>query len=102
MIVAVRNTYRPEGAAAVDGAIHPGIQDVNALRRARVGKDVGVVKSTLAVLAVAVDQRPVLAAIIGAEQAAFIRLDQRPNAIGIAVGNCYADTSDDSIGQAVA
>src|SRR5437764_2096669 len=54
MIVAMGNANGPEGAPAIQGAVHGGVQHIHSFRRAGIGKHVSVVKSTLAVVAVTV------------------------------------------------
>ena len=67
VIVSMRNTNIPESLSAVIGAIHSCIKDVNTIYRARVGKDMRVIKRPLAIATVVVGQGPVFAPVIGAE-----------------------------------
>src|SRR5438105_11718092 len=67
MIVTMGNANRPKSAPTINGTVHPGIQHIYTFRRPWIGKNMGVVKSPLAILAVAVDQRPGFSAIVGTE-----------------------------------
>ncbi len=101
MIVAVRHANRAKSFSAVVGAIHSRVQHINAVGVAWIGKNMRVIKRALPILAIAIRQRPCIAAIIGAEQAAFIRFHQRPNAIA-AISHSQADASQRSIRQSMA
>src|SRR5580765_9120161 len=96
----MRHADGAETPSAVIGAIHARIQHINAISIARVGKYMRVVKSALAILAVTVGQRPAIATIIRAEEAAFIGFHERPHAIA-AVSHSHADAANRSIGQAM-
>src|SRR5262249_11759866 len=57
VIVSVGNADCRKASAAIIGAIHSGIEDVDAIGGTGIGKDVGVVEGALAILAIAVHQR---------------------------------------------
>src|SRR5207302_9729626 len=86
VIVAMRHADRTEGAPAVVGAVHSRVQYVNAVSVARIGKHMGVIKRSLAILAVTAGERPGITAIIRAEESAFIRFHQGPYAVA-AIGH---------------
>src|ERR1051325_1033652 len=60
-----------------------------------------VIKRALAILTVAVGERPCVTAVVGAEEPAFIGLNQRPYAVA-AVGHSHADAAQSSVRQSVA
>src|SRR5262249_3592381 len=100
VVIAMRHADRFESFAPVVGAIHACVQYIDAVSGAGIGEDVRVIESALAVLAVAVDQRPGVTAIIGPEQPALIVLDERPDAV-TAVRHSYADASGCALRQAM-
>ncbi len=100
VIVSVGNANGVEGLAAVIGAVHPGVEHVHAVGRLRIGEDVGVIKRALTVLAIAVNQGPVVASVVGTKQSAFVVLDQRPDAISV-VSHSHANASRGAVRQAV-
>src|SRR5262249_61394963 len=55
VVVAVGNADGPEALATIVGPIHPGVENVNAVCQTRVGKNVSVVKGTLATLPITLD-----------------------------------------------
>src|SRR5208282_5561149 len=68
----------------------------------RVREHVDVIPRPLEEVSVAVQQCPVVAAVIGTVQPALFRLDQRVHPVGLAARNRYADSSENSRRQAVA
>jgi hypothetical protein len=101
VIVAMRRANRAEGLAAVNGAIHAGVENVDRVRRARISKHVRVIESPLAILAVAVHERPVVAAIVGAEEATLVRFNQRPDTVAVGVSHSHANAANRRLGQSV-
>src|SRR5262249_3849231 len=89
-----------KASAAIIGAIHSGIEDVDAIGGTGIGKDVGVVEGALAILAIAVHQRPVFSAVVGAKEPAAFILNQRPHASAV-VGRSDADASCSPVGQSM-
>src|SRR5205823_1333106 len=65
------------------------------------GEDVREVPGTLAIAFVVVDTAPGVARVVGAEDAALFRFDQRVNAVGIAARNRHAAASPNTAGKAV-
>src|SRR5262249_9085912 len=100
VVIAMRHADRLESFAAVVGAIHAPVQDIDAISGAWVGEDVRVIEGALAVLAIAVDQRPGVTAIIGPEQPALIVLDKGPDAVA-AIRHSDADASGRALRQAM-
>ena len=101
VIVAMRNADRPEGLSTIVGAVHACVENVDTIHGAGIGKNMRVVKGPLAVAAVIIHQCPVLASIIGAEQSAFVRFDQRPDAVPISISDRHANPADSAAGQPV-
>src|SRR5260370_26734039 len=101
VIVAVGNANGAEGLAAIDGAIHSGVENIDGVRRARIGEDMRVIESPLAILTVAVHQSPVVAAIIGAEEPALVGFNQSPHAIAVRVGDVHYNAAKGPAGQTV-
>ena len=77
MMIAVRGGQQLEILAAIGRAERAGVQDVYGVERDGVRKDVRVVPGALPEAVVGVDPGPGVAAIVGAEDAAFLRLDGR-------------------------
>src|SRR6478672_7701897 len=97
----------PTGAAirayvgsAVIGTIHPSVQHINAVGVARIGKNMGVIKRALAILAITVGERPCIAAIVRAEEPTFIGFHQSPYAVA-AIRDSQPDASQGSIRQSM-
>src|SRR6266705_3436482 len=101
MMIAVRCWQKVESLAAVRRTEQARVQDVDGVRAFRVREDVAEVPGTLAIALVFVDARPGIAPVIGAIESAFLRLDQRIDAVGIGAANGEANASQDSGGQAV-
>ncbi len=100
VVVAVGRGDLMEGGAAVDGAPHFDVQAPDGIRVLRVGREVGVVPGALAEVAVLVEALPGLAAVVGAEDAPLLVLDQGPNAVGLGGGDGDADLALDPLGHA--
>src|SRR5258706_528662 len=82
----------------VHGAIQARIQNVDGLGIFGIGVDVRVVPGALAQIALVVGAVPRVAAVVRAEHAAGVGLDDRPHALVIS-GYCYAYFADDAFGQ---
>ena len=87
---------------AVNRAVHPHVQDVHHVRVLRVREHVDVVPGPLDEVAVSVDERPVISAVVGAVQPSLLRLDQCIDPAPVAPGHRHADSSQDSTRQSVA
>ena len=90
-----------ESLAAIDRAEEPGVQDIESVGRARVRVDLAEIPGTLTKTEVVIDLRPVIAAVVGLKDAAFLRLDDRVNAIGIGARNGHADAPENALRQTV-
>ncbi len=101
--VAVRHLDRVERLPAVHGAVHARVERVDGVRVLRVGLHVRVVPGALAQLVLAVRARPGGAAVVGAVDAALrLRLEDRPDPVGISRGDGHADLAHHTLGQAPA
>ena len=100
VVVAVRGVAAFEGAAAVLAFVVRYVHYVEHVLVARVGVDAGVVPGPLAQAAFFIDFLPGLARVVGAEQAALGRFQQRPHPVG--VGRRYRDAAnaERALGQA--
>src|SRR5439155_14576123 len=98
VMVAMGRAQRRERAAAVHRAIHPGVQHVDRLGILGIGVDVGVVPGALPEIALVVGPPPRLAAVVGAEHAARVRIHDSPDPIMVR-GHSYTDLADRALGH---
>src|SRR5208282_3277488 len=105
VVVAVGNARdRRPGFPRVNGAEDGGVQGVGHVGALRIRNDMGVIPGAAAHAVVVGGVRPVLAAVIGAIDAAefFESFDDGVDAIGVGGGNAHADAAESGLGPAVA
>src|SRR5439155_4460029 len=86
--------------AAVDGLEHRHLREPDDVGVLGVHGEGAVVPGALAEAVVAVDELPVVAAVVGAEQAALLRLDQGVDAAAVRRGDGDADLAPGPLRQA--
>jgi len=102
VMIAVWGRNAVEGFAAIDGAEKPGVGDVNGVRIFRVGPDVGEIPGALTEAAVFIDERPVIAAVGAAVEAALVGFDKCVDGVGIAARDADGDAAEGTGGKAIA
>src|SRR5262249_7872606 len=100
VVVAVRGADRRPAPAAVLRAVELDVGDVDGLLVPGVGDDPGVVPGALAEVALAARLLPGLAAVLRAEDATVLGLDQGVEVLGIGGGNRDADDPERPLGHA--
>ena len=100
VVVAVGRGYLRKGAPTVGRFPHLEIGNVHGFGIAGVGEDVAVIKGTLVEFAVVAHQLPGIAAVVGAEQAAFLGFDNGPDPATAGRGGGNADFAFEACGQA--
>ncbi len=101
VIVAVRHAQRIKSLAAIVRTVDAGVENVHGVGGFGIGEDVRVVPGALAEAVIVGEKLPVLAAIVGAVDATFLRFHNCPYAVRVCSGNSYADSSQNRFGQAV-
>ena len=97
-MVTVARRQELEGLAAVGGAEQAGVLGVHGVGVLRVREDGGEVPGPLAEPSVIVDALPVLAAIVGAVQAALLGLDHRVDALRVRRRDADVNSAEDARG----
>ncbi len=101
MVAVVQPFDALERLAAVDALQQRHLREPDHVGVGRVDGERGVVPGPLAERAVGGDERPVLAAVVGAEQPALLGLDQGVDAPGVGRRHGDADLAPDALGQAL-
>src|SRR5690606_12913896 len=95
VVVAMRHAdLRVERLAAVVGAPELDVDDVDAVDVHRVRVDARVVERALTQLPLGVHELPRRTAVVGAEDTATVRLDDRVHAVRVGTGHGHADLAD--------
>src|SRR5215469_231192 len=90
-----------ERLATINGAVGSGVENVDNVGILGVREDVRVVPGPLAVAPVVVHELPFFSAVVGAEQPAFLGLNERINTIWIRSG-CDSNAAEGAFRQAIA
>ncbi len=102
MVAVVRSLDSLQGLAAVDALEQRNLREKDHVGVLRMNGQRGEVPRPLLDAAAGVDELQVLAAVVAAEQAALLGLDQRVDAPRIGWGDGQADLAPDALGQALA
>ncbi len=94
-MIAVRRGEERERLPAVSRAEGAGVEDVHRVGGLRVGIDVCEVPGALPVPLVVVHALPGVAGVVGAIEPAFLRLDERVDAIAVGAGDAHTDAAQD-------
>src|SRR5205814_1605932 len=100
VMVAVMSAFDlVEALAAVDALEETHLRGPDDIGIHRVDGEGGVVPGALAEITARVDELPGVAAVVGAEQAAFVRLDERIDTARVGRRHGHADLAPDALGQ---
>src|SRR4029434_1955996 len=100
VMIAMARGEKVESFAAINRTEKSCVQDIESVSRARVRVDFAKIPGALPETQIVVDLRPVIAAVFGPKDAAFLRLDDRVDAIRIGARNGHVDAPENAFGQA--
>ena len=96
-MIAMTRGKQVEGLPAIDRFERARVQHINRVRRFRVRVDFAEVPGALTEPPIVIHLRPFLAAIFRAENAAFLRFDDRVDAVRVSAGNRDPDAPENSL-----
>src|SRR5882724_5977318 len=100
-MVAVRRRQQLKILTAVGGAKRAGIEHVYRVDSDRIGEYMRVVPSTLPEAVIRIDAGPMVAAVIGAENAALLRFNRRVDAVAVGSRDRNTNTSEGALREAM-